>query len=386
MEYYSVLLPLALIMGGSKILSKLCEKLNLPQVVGMLLTGVIIGFINYIPNQQILTETSMEGIGFIAKLGVILIMFSAGLETDIKQIKSVGAPAMVITLAGVAVPMGLGFVVACLFNGGFNSGYETMLDNLFYGVVLTATSVSVTVATLKELGKLNSKVGSTVIAAAIIDDIIGVIVLSFVIAMKGDGTNSTPPLKIVIMTALFFAGVMALRIAPHALQRFSVWRHVWEYPLDAGYQQTKSLMCIASGGLLGLGAGNGWLKNVFAADSDIVFATISEEWGLIQACMLVACVAVFGFFAVRTARVARSSFYSIGACTAAGILVIQTILNCLGTVDILPFTGVTFPFLSNGGTSMIGSWGLLAFVKAADTRQNASFAVKLSKKGRQQDE
>lgn len=225
MEYYSVLLPLALIMGGSKILSKLCEKLNLPQVVGMLLTGVIIGFINYIPNQQILTETSMEGIGFIAKLGVILIMFSAGLETDIKQIKSVGAPAMVITLAGVAVPMGLGFVVACLFNGGFNSGYETMLDNLFYGVVLTATSVSVTVATLKELGKLNSKVGSTVIAAAIIDDIIGVIVLSFVIAMKGDGTNSTPPLKIVIMTALFFAaaavfGMVATKVLAAVEKRF----------------------------------------------------------------------------------------------------------------------------------------------------------------------
>ena len=225
MEYYSVLLPLALIMGGSKILSKLCEKLNLPQVVGMLLTGVIIGFINYIPNQQILTETSMEGIGFIAKLGVILIMFSAGLETDIKQIKSVGAPAMVITLAGVAVPMGLGFVVACLFNGGFNSGYETMLDNLFYGVVLTATSVSVTVATLKELGKMNSKVGSTVLAAAIIDDIIGVIVLSFVIAMKGDGTNSTPPLKIVIMTALFFAaaavfGTVATKVLAAVEKRF----------------------------------------------------------------------------------------------------------------------------------------------------------------------
>lgn len=225
MEYYSVLLPLALIMGGSKILSKLCGKLNLPQVVGMLLTGVIIGFINYIPNQQILTETSMEGIGFIAKLGVILIMFSAGLETDIKQIKSVGAPAMVITLAGVAVPMGLGFVVACLFNGGFNSGYETMLDNLFYGVILTATSVSVTVATLKELGKLNSKVGSTVIAAAIIDDIIGVIVLSFVIAMKGDGTSSTPPIKIIIMTALFFAaaaifGTVATKVLSAIEKRF----------------------------------------------------------------------------------------------------------------------------------------------------------------------
>lgn len=204
-----------------------------------------------------------------------------------------------------------------------------------------------------------------------------------IIAYLRSGSFGTVALAV---TALFFAGVMALRIAPHALQRFSVWRHVWEYPLKEGYQQTKALMCIASGGLFGLGPGNGWLKNVFAADSDIVFATISEEWGLIFACMLVGCIAVLGFFAIRTSRVARSSFYSIGACTAAGILVIQTILNCLGTVDILPFTGVTFPFLSNGGTSMIGSWGLLAFVKAVDTRQNASFAVKLSKGGQQEHE
>ena len=86
-----------------------------------------------------------------------------------------------------------------------------------------------------------------------------------------------------------------------------------------------------------------------------------------------------GLFAIRTSRVSRSSFYCIGGCTAAGILLIQASLNCLGTVDILPFTGVTFPFLSNGGTSMIGAWGLLAFVKAADTRQNASFAVRFHK-------
>ena len=197
-----------------------------------------------------------------------------------------------------------------------------------------------------------------------------------IIAYLRSGSFGTVALAV---TALFFAGVMALRIAPHALQRFSVWRHVWEYPLTTGYQQTKALMCIASGGLFGLGPGNGWLKNVFAADSDIVFATISEEWGLIFACMLVGCIAVLGFFAIRTSRVARSSFYSIGACTAAGILVIQTILNCLGTVDILPFTGVTFPFLSNGGSSMLCSWGLLAFIKAADTRQNASLAVQTLK-------
>ena len=181
-------------------------------------------------------------------------------------------------------------------------------------------------------------------------------------------------------TSLGFAGVLALKIAPHALRRFSVWRHVWEDPLGQGYQQTRALMCIASGGLLGLGAGQGYLKHIFAADSDIAFATISEEWGLIVAVMMVLCIVVLGLFAIRSIRVARSAFYAIGACTAASILLIQTILNALGTVDILPLTGVTFPFLSNGGTSMIGAWGLLAFVKAADTRQNASFAVRLKKK------
>ncbi len=197
-----------------------------------------------------------------------------------------------------------------------------------------------------------------------------------VIAYLRSGSMGTVALAI---TALGFAGVIALKIAPHALQRFATWRHVWEDPLVGGYQQTRALMCIASGGLFGLGPEGGLLQYVFAADSDIVFATIGEEWGLIMAVMTVLCIVALGIFPMRTARVARSSFYSIGGCTAASILVIQTILNCLGTLDILPFTGVTFPFVSNGGTSMIGAWGLLAFVKAADTRQNASFAVRLKK-------
>ena len=180
-------------------------------------------------------------------------------------------------------------------------------------------------------------------------------------------------------TALAFAGVLAIRIAPHAMNRFASWRHIWESPYTSGYQQTQAIMCIASGGLYGLGPGNGYLQKVFAADSDIVFATISEEWGLLMALQAVLAISVLGLFSMRTSRVSRSSFYCIGGCTAAGILLIQASLNCLGTVDVLPFTGVTFPFLSNGGTSMIGAWGLLAFVKAADTRQNASFAVRFNK-------
>ena len=194
------------------------------------------------------------------------------------------------------------------------------------------------------------------------------------IAFLRSGSVGTVGLAV---TALGFAGVLALKIAPHALRRFSVWRHVWESPFDAGYQQTRAMMCIASGGMFGLGLGRGWLKHLFAADSDVVFATIAEEWGLVMAVLPVLVIVVLALFAMRCSHVSRSSFYAIGACTAASILLVQTIFNVLGTVDVLPLTGVTFPFVSNGGSSMICAWGLLAFIKAADTRQNASFAVRL---------
>ena len=209
MEYYDVLLPLAIILGLSKVLVKICERFSLPRVVGMLLAGVAVGLIRLIPGETVLNGTAVEGLGFIAKIGVILIMFSAGLETDVKQIKSVGIPAVIITTAGVVVPMGLGFLTACLFNGGFAK--ENLLTNLFYGVILTATSVSVTVATLKELGQLSTKLGSTIVAAAVLDDIIGVVVLSFTVAMKGTaGAEVVNPWIVLLKTVLFFIFVIVV--------------------------------------------------------------------------------------------------------------------------------------------------------------------------------
>lgn len=196
------------------------------------------------------------------------------------------------------------------------------------------------------------------------------------IAYLRSGSVGTVALAV---TALGFAGVTALNIAPHALRRFASWRHIWEDPLGAGYQQTRSLMCIASGGVFGLGVGKGWMENLFAADCDMVFATLAEEWGIVIPVLLVLSVVALALFTVRSSVVSRSSFYSIGACTAAAILVVQTMFNVLGTLDVLPLTGVTFPFVSNGGSSMICAWGLLAFIKAGDTRQNASFAVRAGK-------
>lgn len=196
-----------------------------------------------------------------------------------------------------------------------------------------------------------------------------------IIAYLRSGSYATLALTVAVVA---FGAVLAVRFFPYIVARFSNWGHIWEDPLGKGYQQTNALMCVASGGLFGLGFGNGWLKYVAAANTDLVFALVCEEGGLVLAVLTVAALSVLGLFVVRSSKVGRSSFYTISACAAMAIMMVQAILNVFGTVDFLPLTGVTFPFVSNGGSSMLASWGLLAFVKACDTRQNASFAVKLS--------
>ena len=181
---------------------------------------------------------------------------------------------------------------------------------------------------------------------------------------------------ILILGVCTVGGLLAMRFVSHIANRFATWGHVWDFPDAGGYQQVRALSAGASGGMAGVGAGNGWLKNVFASNTDIVFCYLQEEWGLIIAILVVVAIIVLGLYAVRSITSGRSTFYTIAACSATSLLIFQTMLNVLGTVDILPFTGVTLPFVSNGGTSMISSWGLLAFLKAADTRQGASIAVK----------
>ena len=198
-----------------------------------------------------------------------------------------------------------------------------------------------------------------------------------VISYLRSGSYATIALMCAVVA---FGAVLAVQFFPYVVARFSNWGHIWEDPLGKGYQQTNALMCAASGGLFGLGFGNGWLKYVAAADTDLVFALVCEEGGLILSVLMVAALSVLGMFVVRSSRVGRSSFYTISACAAMSIMIVQVILNMFGTVDFLPLTGVTFPFVSNGGSSMLASWGLLAFIKGCDTRQNASFAVKLSVK------
>lgn len=172
-------------------------------------------------------------------------------------------------------------------------------------------------------------------------------------------------------------GFIILKFKPYILSRFAAWGHAWENASTSGYQQTRAMSAAASGGLAGVGAGNGWLHRVPAADTDLVFGMVCEEWGLVIAVLAVASIITLAFFAARACGVGRSSFYCLAACAAASLMVFQTCLNVFGSVDILPLTGVTFPFLSNGGSAMMSAWGLLAFLKATDTREGASFATSL---------
>ena len=165
-------------------------------------------------------------------------------------------------------------------------------------------------------------------------------------------------------------GLMVLKFKPYIATRFAVWGHAWqpENINKFGFQQTRTMSYGAGGGLLGIGAGNGSLKHLEAADTDLVFGFVMEEWGLIIAILIVLCIGAFALFAYTHILSGHSTFYTLLACGTSTLFLVQTMLNVFGSVDILPLTGVTFPFVSAGGSSMIASWAMLAYLKTCDSR------------------
>ena len=180
---------------------------------------------------------------------------------------------------------------------------------------------------------------------------------------------------ILAVSGAALAGALAVSAKPYIASRFATWGHAWEDIYDKGFQQTRAMSAAASGGLYGKGAGFGWLTDIFAADTDMVFAVVCEEQGLIIGLTMVLAVLAMALFAVRAARNGRSAYYSIASCAAMSMLLVQLSLNVFGSLDMLPFTGVTFPFVSRGGTSLISCWLMMSFIKSADNRRDASFAV-----------
>lgn len=180
---YKYLLDIALILLSTKLLGLVTRRFNLPQVVGALLAGVILG-----PSVlNILHETNF--ITRMAELGVIVLMFTAGLESDISKLKSTGKHSFIIALLGVIIPLVGGTVVAYIFNDGSLTTVSELLQNVFIGTILTATSVSITVETLKELGKISEKSANIILGAAVIDDVLGILVLTLVSSLADSSIN-----------------------------------------------------------------------------------------------------------------------------------------------------------------------------------------------------
>ena len=196
MESYEILKDLAIIVIAAKFMGIVARKLKAPQVVGEIVAGLLIGpcVLGIVQQSDFLVQ--------MAEIGVILLMFSAGLETNLKDLLKTGPIALLIACAGVFVPLVGGTLLYMGFYGVAPWGSEKFFTAVFIGVIMTATSVSITVQSLKELGKLKGKVGTTILSAAIIDDVIGIIVLTFVIAFKNPETK---PSSVVINTLLFFA-------------------------------------------------------------------------------------------------------------------------------------------------------------------------------------
>ncbi len=201
METYEVFKDLAIIIVAGKMCGIIARQLKAPQVVGMIIAGLLIGpsVLGWVRQTEFLSE--------MAEIGVILLMFSAGLETDLKELVKTGPVATLIGCAGVFVPLVLGTVLYMLFYGWAAVGTEEFFRAVFIGCIMTATSVSITVQSLREMGHLKGKVGTTILSAAIIDDVIGIIVLTFVIGFKSPDSN---PGKVIINTVLFFALALVL--------------------------------------------------------------------------------------------------------------------------------------------------------------------------------
>ncbi|CUN45861.1 cation:proton antiporter [Sarcina ventriculi] len=193
---YKFLFDIAVILLSTKALGLVTKRFKLPQVVGALLAGLVLGpaVLN------ILHETDF--IQQLAELGVIVLMFTAGLETDIKELKKSGVASVVIAILGMIVPLILGFILANFFNTNNSLDSSLFLQHMFIGVILTATSVSITVETLRELGKLNSNAGNAILGAAIIDDILGIIALTIISSCASSDTSTN--IWIVIGKILLF--------------------------------------------------------------------------------------------------------------------------------------------------------------------------------------
>ncbi len=300
-------------------------------------------------------------------MGIAGFIFLQWLLRDIKRIMALRIPAAVIGVAALAATV----VLAKFTNGAKNWLYIGGLS-IQPSEIVKAIFIFVGAATLEKLQSNKSLTKYIIFAFAcvgclfLMSDFGTALIFFFtfiVISFMRSGDIRT---LFLVCTVVLMGGLLVLMFRPYVANRFAAYGHVWKYFDTSGYQQTRTMIYSVSGGLFGVGLGNGKLRNVFAATEDLIFGVVCEEFGMIMAGAILLSYVALLVYSIRHSKYARSSFYAIAACAAAALMLFQASLNVFGVNDILPMTGVTLPFISRGGSSVISCWLLLAFIKAVD--------------------
>lgn len=333
------------------------------EIIAFFLSGVGLVTIGSVYPESAFKQFFMVLAGMIAFIFLVFLMGNVDLCMKLRLPVAIGAILLLI----------VNLAIAKSTNGAYNwieIGGVTFQPSEFVKIAF----VFVGAATLEKIQTSKNIIAFIVFSVIIVGMLVlikdlGTALIFFItfliLAFMNSGDIKTIGLAI---GGAAMGGTIVLKYKSYVMNRFAAYRHVWDFPYDQGLQQTRVLVGIASGGLLGVGIGNGYVRYVYAPVSDSIFGVICEEWGYIFAIALVLSFVCIAVSALVNSIASRSTFYSIGAVAGAGMLLFQCALNIFGITDILPLTGVTIPFVSLGGSSMISCWAVLAFIKASDVR------------------
>ena len=342
------------------------------EMIGFMLTSIGLAIIGSMYPGAVLKQFLAVVLGLVGYCVLLIILRFVSTVKVIRYILAAGAIGILAVTLVIAEPTN--GALSWLTIGGFSIQPSEFVKIAF---------IFVGAATLEKLQSIKHLTMYIIFAAICVGELFmmydfGTALIFFfafiVIAFMRSGDTRT--IMLICMVAALGAALILI-FRPYVANRFATYLHVWEYMDEGGYQQTRTLIYSVSGGLFGLGLGNGELRNIFAAAEDLVFGVVCEEFGMIMGFLIPVVYICVVIFAVINAPKAKSAFYSIAGIAASSMMLFQGMLSIFGITDILPLTGVTLPFVSKGGSSIISCFCLLAFIKAIDTRTYASFKPQL---------
>ena len=347
------------------------------EMIGFMLTSIGLAIIGSMYPDAVLKQFLAVVLGLVGYCVLLIVLRFVSTVKVIRYILAAGAIGILAVTLVIAEPTN--GALSWLTIGGFSIQPSEFVKIAF---------IFVGAATLEKLQSMRHLTMYIIFAAICVGELFlmydfGTALIFFfafiVIAFMRSGDTRT--IMLICMVAALGAALILI-FRPYVANRFATYLHVWEYMDEGGYQQTRTLIYSVSGGLFGLGLGNGELRNIFAAAEDLVFGVVCEEFGIIMGFLIPIVYICIVVFAVVNASKAKSAFYAIAGIAASSLMLFQGMLSIFGITDILPLTGVTLPFVSKGGSSIISCFCLLAFIKSIDTRTYASFKPQLRKQVR----